>query len=536
MYTVLIVDDEDCLRQTFADILQAEGYTVFTAGDAETARAQLETGTIDVVVTDIVMPGRSGVELLREMRQAAPDVVFLMITGDPAVSTATDALRLGALDYLSKPVRRADLCRAVARAAQEKAARDSYRQRVEQNDRQRVRLENTVQAQGRELASAYEFIKELAVLTSLEETLETIVRRVAQRLRCRRVSILLKEDTSDDLVLRAAVGVPYELINTARVKVGQPICGTVFAERKPCICNNVSTGTLSSVSGQPAQDPLLSESTRRYRVYVSLPIMAASPSPRSYALGVLNATERDGDLPFAPEDLRAVEYMADAAAVAIHNQLNMRSLERMTFETLRALISAVEARDAYTCGHTLRVTRNAVLLGQRLNLSPEDLRAIETGGALHDIGKIGVPDAILGKPGKLTPEEFQIIKNHTVMGARMVSHLSFLSRALDVIRHHHERYDGRGYPEGLAGEEIPITARVVAVADTFDAVTSSRPYHPARPVEEALNLLRENRGTQFDPRCVDAFLELAAERKLLIWDEAGNTTPAPEVALAMTAA
>jgi len=190
----------------------------------------------------------------------------------------------------------------------------------------------------------------------------------------------------------------------------------------------------------------------------------------------------------------------------------MAHISRGYSETLRALIGAVEARDAYTHGHSARVAELSVHLGLRLGLGPAALRTLAEGAYLHDVGKVGIPDHVLNKPGALTDEERAWIQQHPIVGSDIVGRAPSLRDALTVIRQHHERYDGGGYPDGLAGEEISLFARIVAVADVWDALTSDRAYRAAWPPDRALRHLEAGRGTHFDPRCLDAFLALMAAR------------------------
>jgi hypothetical protein len=183
-------------------------------------------------------------------------------------------------------------------------------------------------------------------------------------------------------------------------------------------------------------------------------------------------------------------------------------------EALTALTGAVEAKDRYTHGHSSRVADLSVRMGRRIGLGPDPLRQLAHGALLHDVGKIGVPDAILNKPDSLTPEEWEWIKAHPVVGWEMASRAPSLRGTLSVVRHHHERWDGTGYPDGLTGREIPAPARIVAVADVWDALTSDRAYRPAWPAERAVEHLVAARGSLFDPLCVDAFLDLMSQRSL----------------------
>ena len=183
-------------------------------------------------------------------------------------------------------------------------------------------------------------------------------------------------------------------------------------------------------------------------------------------------------------------------------------LERGIVSSVRALVLATEARDSYTAGHNLRVALLALKLGEALGLPPEQLRALAQGGVIHDVGKVQVPDAILNKDGPLDAEERALIEKHPVTGYDMCRHLGLMQQEMEVIRNHHERWDGSGYPDGLAGEDIPLLARVLAVADVFDAVTSRRSYREAWSHERAHALIREEQGRHFDPACVRAWLTL----------------------------
>jgi putative nucleotidyltransferase with HDIG domain len=176
--------------------------------------------------------------------------------------------------------------------------------------------------------------------------------------------------------------------------------------------------------------------------------------------------------------------------------------------SVKALVTATEKKDTYTAGHTFRVTMYALKLAEELHLKPEELRAIVQGGLVHDVGKINVPDAILNKPGKLLPDERILIEKHPVNGYDMCRNLGFMKEELSIIRSHHEKWDGTGYPDKLKGKDIPFFARIVAVADVYDALTSERSYRKAWVHNEAMKFLKENKGTHFDPKCVVAWENL----------------------------
>jgi putative nucleotidyltransferase with HDIG domain len=184
-----------------------------------------------------------------------------------------------------------------------------------------------------------------------------------------------------------------------------------------------------------------------------------------------------------------------------------QQLKRTCVESTRALVGAVEAKDPFTRHHSLRVSGYAETLGARLRMTAAELESLKTAAVLHDVGKIGVPDAILQKPGRLTEEEYDVVKQHPETGLRILGHASFLSAELPIIRHHHERYDGGGYPSGLAGRQIPFAARVLAVADSLDAMFSSRSYKQRFDVPRVRQELKRCSGTQWDPQVVRAALQ-----------------------------
>ncbi len=208
---------------------------------------------------------------------------------------------------------------------------------------------------------------------------------------------------------------------------------------------------------------------------------------------------RHTDRPFRQDDPRRVEAITQLAA-GVHARITLSERLQENFtKTIEALTSAVEARHAETQEHTQRIRDVALALSDALKLSPDARRRVQLGAILHDVGKIGVPDAILLKPGPLDEEEWRVMQAHTEIGTKLLSGIDFLQPALPVVRHHHERWDGSGYPAGLRGDEIPVEARIVALCDAFDAMTSDRPYRPAISVESACNEIASCSGTHFDP-------------------------------------
>ena len=183
-------------------------------------------------------------------------------------------------------------------------------------------------------------------------------------------------------------------------------------------------------------------------------------------------------------------------------------LEKTHFETIMAFSEALEARDQYTAGHSRRVMEYSKSIGQHMKLHKQDIEDLRRSALLHDIGKIGIPDIVLQKQTKLTDVEYTVIKSHTETGATILKHIKSLKHLVPAVYHHHERFDGDGYPQGVKGKDIPLHARIIAIADTFDAMTSNRPYRKALSFRTALSELERNKGIQFDPDITEIFLEI----------------------------
>jgi len=215
--------------------------------------------------------------------------------------------------------------------------------------------------------------------------------------------------------------------------------------------------------------------------------------------------------PFTPEKILLASSIGDQAASAIHRAVLFQELEHSYMQAVLTLANAVDAKDTYTGDHSQRLTHMALQIGEELGLTSLEIESIRYGAILHDIGKIGVPDGILNKPARLDEDEWIVMRQHPVIGERILAPIPRLQGASRIIRHHHERYDGKGYPDGLAAEEIPIGARILTVVDSYSAIVDKRVYKDARTQAEAIAELNKNSGTQFDPRVVDVFLRLLSQ-------------------------
>jgi len=229
------------------------------------------------------------------------------------------------------------------------------------------------------------------------------------------------------------------------------------------------------------------------------------------SIGAIQAVNKRGGHLFNQEDLSLFRAIADNAALAVNNAQLVTELQNSYDLTLEALSAALDLRDHETDGHSRRVVEYTARLAEEIGLDKEAIKVIRRGALIHDVGKIGVPDAVLLKPGKLDPDERKIIERHPQAGYNMLADISYLRHEIQIVLCHQEKWDGTGYPYGLKGSEIPLGARLFAIADTFDALTSDRPYRKGRPYDVSRQLIEEESGKQFDPQAVQAFLAVKQE-------------------------
>ena len=236
--------------------------------------------------------------------------------------------------------------------------------------------------------------------------------------------------------------------------------------------------------------------------------------PRDSLLGVIQLCNKQRNASFSYEDMDLLKILGSQIAFVIQNAELFSNLEKAYLDTLSALTNAIDAKDKYTRGHSDRVTELSVKLAKEVGVDKSEIEKIRLGSLLHDIGKIGIPEIILNKPGRLNSQEYEIIKSHPTLGVSILGNVEFLQKVVPIIKHHHERFDGNGYPDKLKGEEIPLLARIVSIADTFDAMTTNRPYRKALTTEESLKEIERCKESQFDPKLADLFIKMARRENL----------------------
>src|SRR4030042_5021135 len=287
-------------------------------------------------------------------------------------------------------------------------------------------------------------------------------------------SLLLIDEEKQQLYFEVALGDKEEAVKTITLGMGEGIAGWVAKNGRPLIVNT------------PEKDPRFYKGADERTEFKTRNIMCVPVKVKDRVIGVLEAINKKHREKFDREDLSLFVSLADQVAIALDNARLYEELEEMFFQTAESLADAIEKRDPYTGGHTRRVTLYSLASAKFLPLNPMEMKWLKIASVLHDIGKIGIDDLILRKPEQLNPEEFEVIKQHAVMGVEIINHIKPLRHIIPGLKYHHEQMDGAGYPEGLSGDRIPFIAKIVAVADIFDAMTTDRPYRQALSKELAI--------------------------------------------------
>jgi HD-GYP domain-containing protein (c-di-GMP phosphodiesterase class II) len=353
---------------------------------------------------------------------------------------------------------------------------------------------NDVKERLREYESLLEIGVELASSLDLNQVLGLALDRAEKLCRAETSSIWEVDETSQELFFRVVRGEAASAIRDLRVPMGQGIVGSVALSGRGEVINDVRS--------DPRWRGDLADSFKT-RAILTVPLFA-----HGRVVGVLQLLNPVGKLQFSDEDLERMRLFAGPLGQAIDNARLYTALKSQYLSTVTALAEAVEKRDPYTGGHVRRVVQYSILLGFELGLQPEELDRLRLASALHDVGKIAVPDQVLRKPAPLDPDEAMLMKRHTIDGAEIVARIPELHDILPGVRSHHERLDGMGYPDGLFDAQIPLPARIIAVADTYDAMTTSRPYRSALEVSRAVAEIVGGAGSQFCPVVVSAFENL----------------------------
>lgn len=489
--SVLIVDDEPPIRDTLAAFLGHLGVLqVQTAKNGKDALEALGSGHFDYAFMDLMMPEMGGMEVLQNLSAGGKRTSIIVMTGYPSMEKVIEAIRHGASDFLIKPFRLHDVKVSLERVHRYHLLMKKnwvLNQELEQK-RQVEKLNDELQKKMKEKTVLYNIIDSLSKINRSDELYGYLVNQAAQSCDAEKACFLIYDPGKSSLLaftqhgiegLRSGLQVPLDGHRGSSNILDPEFLETYFSNKngKPVFVNRPNAhGDLICIPVHIREEPF----------------------------GVLLVSGTKDRERFTTEDEFILKFLAERVALNVENMALYDNLKENLLATLGALVNAIEARDLYTQQHSERVTQFAIAIAQTMGNRREDLRKIEAAGPLHDIGKIGIDDNILKKTGALTQEEFERIKAHTLIGVNIVMSLGLEKDELTIIRNHHERWDGKGYPDGLEREEIPILARILAVADAFDAMNSSRAYRQALPFPVCLKELQENSGSQFDPQVVEA--------------------------------
>ncbi|KPK70453.1 hypothetical protein AMJ71_05030 [candidate division TA06 bacterium SM1_40] len=501
---VVVVEDETAFAELLVNVLSSadESLRLVKLASAEEAIEHVKSGSPDVLLLDIRLPGMTGTEALKVIKQHNEDVVVVMMTAHASLESALDALRHGAFDYIIKPFKAEDVKEVVQQALEyrkslkdraelvenltemNKKLRDNC-ERLEEKERE---LDRQLARKLRQLSALKELTTRLCQELDLGRLLHLVLEEVTQTLEVRDGAIMLLQEKGRSLVVKLVCGFEGRLERGMRLEMSDNPLVNVVTNGQPLLLNDEESGTSESMA-------------------------CVCLRGRNENFGLLCAANRVDQKPLCDKDLELLATIGGAASIALQNISLFEDLRKSYLETLLALVLAAEAKDPYLRGHSERVAKCATWIAREMGLPKEEVREIQYAAILHDIGKIGLRDELLTKDGELTPQEFALIQKHQIVGERIIRPIRFLARVRPIIRHHHERYNGEGFPDHLRGEDIPLGARILKVADAYDALTSHRSYRPSMSGEETCARLTAESGKQFDPRVVEVLLRLIRTEK-----------------------
>jgi len=493
---ILIVEDDmllgECLRDFLLDLSHEKVQVCMTA---EAAQSAIREESFDCVFLDLRLPDIDGLELLDRIRIINPVLPVVMMSGYPTTENAIEAMRKGACDFLAKPFNFKDLALTVERVARERRLLlENLSLQLESRARRHVeQLNQELQEKVQEQAKLFDIFKEIESIRSSESLYHRIVSLASRLTAAEKAGFFILSGETNTLMLISDHGFSEQQQTERIYRLQNDLMESL---RRPDLSHVLMDAEMLQSEGQ------FKELLDHGGTLACWPFRI-----RGQLFGFLITCYNGKSQLLSESDANLLDMLVKKAVLTIENMALYENLVSNFYGILKSLVNALEAKDPYTRHHSERVTTYAIAIAERLNCSAEQVESLRTVGYLHDIGKIGIADRILNKPASLTPEEYELIKRHPIIGESIVSELGLNAEQRAIIRHHHERWDGKGYPDGLAGEEVPLLARIVAVADAFDSMTSLRAYRAGMRDAEAIEELRSNLGRQFDPRVVAAFLQ-----------------------------
>ncbi len=521
---ILIVEDDKLLGDILRDYLEQLGHEeVLVYPNGADALEALDRHRFDCAFIDLKLPDMDGVKLLARLKEQDRTLPVIMMSGYPTMDSTIQAMRLGASDFLTKPFTLQDLAVAMERVLKErKLLLENLSLKLECQAQEQLRIVNQqLEQKIREKEKLFQVSKVIDEIRSSDDLYASIADLAASLTECQNVGFFVFLPDMHRVALISGRGSFNGSFPRSLPVRREALVEVLRQEKVP-----VRASFRSFLTASVEETRFMVEAAEKNGWSSEISI-ALAPVPaeilnapccfwpmwiRGELFGFL-ALWYGGHLDSVPDsDAGLLNFLITKAALAVENMALYESLINNFYGILRSLVNALEAKDPYTGKHSERVTHWAVRLAQEMSINGTQVEILKTVGYLHDIGKIGMPDEILNKPAALTREEYEIVKKHPVIGESIIRDLGLGFEERAIIRHHHERWDGKGYPDGLASEDIPLLARIVAVADAFDAMTSKRAYRDSLPVAKAVEEIRVNSGKQFDPMVVEAFLSAMAKR------------------------
>jgi putative nucleotidyltransferase with HDIG domain len=506
--TLLFVDDEESIIDIAQTYFSARGYNVLTAGNGQEAVGVLEHHHVDCCFTDINMPEMNGLELAEYIRSYDSTIPVIVMTGYPSLDNTIQTLKNGVVDFLVKPVNLQQMELCVQRVLRER----------------RLFIENVILSKELEGKTKLEKLN-VELLDKIEE-LNILNRILTDFATLHESSDVFKQLVEMAVEIVNADAACFYLVNEgAAAPLAISSAGAQWVHRQIAAAGAGDSDLLSPggekihhLITEVVQDekPLIIATNNgnclpdRFRSFMLVPLKI-----RAKILGVLMAAIYRGERLFNEKDLYYLDFMSKKSSNGIENLALYENIYNNLLSTLYAFVKAIEARDPYTKQHSSRVTLLAVSLAKAIGCTEEEQEILNVAGLLHDIGKIGIRDDILLKPGRLDPEEYRIIQQHPVIGYEIMGHLGLWTREKQIVRSHHERFDGNGYPDHIIGQKIPLLARILSVADVYDALASNRAYRVRMQENEILEIIYGGAGTQFDPDIIDVFRHLYQSGELV---------------------
>lgn len=485
---ILIVEDDEAVRRSLSLYLKHKGYQVDGARDGIEGLDRAINKSYDVIVSDIMMPNMNGIQFLEALKELRPNSNVIMITGYADMQVAIEAMKKGAVDFITKPFRFDYVEQTIADLFNKK--KQILETGVPGNTELYQRLERKV--------------RDLSVMYSINEVLDNIEDVDELFLNLTELACKIVEATSSAFYLFDHDSKTYYLKNAYTTINGETRSSSFRLENK--FTDLLTINRAPVVFREPEHIEPFSALLPAEREVES--ILLAPLFVRGDNFGILSIEDKRLDEGFRETDITFISMLLKKASLVIENNALYETIHSNLVNTLRSLVSTIEAKDNYTQRHSERVTKISLIIAKEISCTSEELEIIQFAAMLHDIGKIGISDAILQKKGRLTKEEFEAIKQHPVVGAKILEPLGMLPHEKAIIRHHHERWDGNGYPDNLKERDIPFLARIVSLADAYDAMTSDRMYRKGLSHEVARVELERNAWYQFDGNIVKAFVNL----------------------------